>query len=482
MMSAAELNSKNASASQDVSGHERVSEAPTAGPAEPEAAPPKAAGAGGTPAEPPGLGQGPQPEAEPLAGEATKAPAENGDRDDQAPGASPVAIEEANAAPDNRLGAALAALDRRDYATARRLFEAVGRKEAAEAIDKALAALDRKDYATAQGLFEALAASRPAAPVEPPLAVLVDKPEEKPAASPVPVVPFVAPEHREPSPHAKKPKARRSRLLALAACLALLAIFGAAWFGGTRRIASVAGATNPGIGALASAFNFIRSPLATISGAGAVNDLRVKLEQANDRLDRIERDTGARLDKLSQRMDENSDSKPAQPAAAPSAPVPDMADVAARLDRLEQNAATPVSELADVTARLDKLEKKIAADPTASAKLAEVTTRLEKLEKRVSAQTANVARLSLPPHPGGAQQPAPNDVAGLADSRRILRDYAIEDVQDGVAVIASRYGSQQVAPGDYIPGVGRVLRIERRHGDWYVLTSNGVITDAPAPY
>jgi hypothetical protein len=50
----------------------------------------------------------------------------------------------------------LAALDDRDYATAQRLFAAIGRKDVAEAIKDALAALDRKDYATAQGLFEAL--------------------------------------------------------------------------------------------------------------------------------------------------------------------------------------------------------------------------------------------------------------------------------------------------------------------------------------
>ena len=40
---------------------------------------------------------------------------------------------------------------------------ALGRKDAAEAIDRALAALDRKDYATAQGLFEALEPAMPAA-------------------------------------------------------------------------------------------------------------------------------------------------------------------------------------------------------------------------------------------------------------------------------------------------------------------------------
>ena len=48
---------------------------------------------------------------------------------------------------------ALAALDRRDYATAQRLFETCGQKDAAAAIEGAWAALDRRDYATAQRLF-----------------------------------------------------------------------------------------------------------------------------------------------------------------------------------------------------------------------------------------------------------------------------------------------------------------------------------------
>jgi hypothetical protein len=51
---------------------------------------------------------------------------------------------------------ALAALDRRDYATAQRLFETCGRKDAAAAIEGAWAALGRRDYATAQQLFESL--------------------------------------------------------------------------------------------------------------------------------------------------------------------------------------------------------------------------------------------------------------------------------------------------------------------------------------
>ena len=78
-------------------------------------------------------------------------------------GKSSAAAETApsEAAAVDPLGEALAALDRRDYATAQRLFEALGRKDAAAAIANALAALDRKDYATAQGLFEALGKTGP---------------------------------------------------------------------------------------------------------------------------------------------------------------------------------------------------------------------------------------------------------------------------------------------------------------------------------
>jgi hypothetical protein len=71
-------------------------------------------------------------------------------------GDSSVAVASFDGAAVDPLREALAALDDRDYATAQRLFAAIGRKDVAEAIKDALAALDRKDYATAQGLFETL--------------------------------------------------------------------------------------------------------------------------------------------------------------------------------------------------------------------------------------------------------------------------------------------------------------------------------------
>lgn len=76
-------------------------------------------------------------------------------------------------------------------------------------------------------------------------------------------------------------------------------------------------------------------------------------------------------------------------------------------------------------------------------------------------------------------EPSAANAGARADDPKLLRDYSVEDVRFGIAVVDSRYGSQQVAPGDTIPGAGRVLRIERRGANWFVVTSLGVIASGP---
>jgi hypothetical protein len=71
---------------------------------------------------------------------------------------SSVAVASFDGVAVDPLKEALAALDDRDYATAQRLFAAIGRKDVAEAIKDALAALDRKDYASPH---EAKGSNRP---------------------------------------------------------------------------------------------------------------------------------------------------------------------------------------------------------------------------------------------------------------------------------------------------------------------------------
>jgi tetrahydromethanopterin S-methyltransferase subunit G len=512
----AELNSGNFSAAGETGGQgqSQVCESSVARPLESEPATPAAAadaasGGGSLATGARDEGQAKAVIAQPVepSVEAEKISlAGNTGRDDQVGdsqvGDSPVAIASSEAAAVDPLGDALAALDRRDYATAQRLFEALGRKDTAEAIKDALAALDRKDYATAQRLFEALSlkgaaagqvqGSAPATPAPPRPAASAagpiasdsrDKAQQKPAASAPEVIPFVDAGHRRPHPQAEKAKSRGLKPLLLGTGLVLFAISGAYAIYVSPPNWTLATAKSQASAGLASAVDVLKAPLEAITGRSGreeerseMRDLRAALAQLTIRLDRIEREHGARLDKLSERVDQDSSSR--------------FADIAARLDKVEKKAAvpaTPASEFADVVARLDKLEKRVAIAAAPASEFADITKRLNKLEKRAAVSAASLAKPLPPAMPkqstltARAEPSASNEMARPDNPRPLLRDYSVEDVQDGVAVVDSRDGPQKVAPGDFIPGAGRVLRIERRGGDWFVVTSQGVIASGPAP-
>ena len=440
-------------------------------------------------------------------------------------GDSPVAIASFDGAAVDPRREASAALDDRDYATAQRLFEAVGRKDVAEAIKDALAALDRNDFAKAQGLFEALSQkgaaaaqvtgaaaqvkgaaaaqvkeaaaahvneSAPASPAPPKPATLAGGPMasdswnkslQRPLTSAPEVVPLADAAYRRPSPQAEKAKSRRLKPLFLGAGLVALAVLGVSAIYGSPVNWTIPVTKSQVIAGLASGAHILKADLEAVRGGSAreeepsaTRDPNAPLTQLTERLDQIEHEYGARLDKLGERFDQDSSSR--------------FADIAARLDKLEKKAAlpaTPPSESADVVARLDKLEKRIAAAATPASEIAGLTTRLNKLEKRAAVAGASSANPLPPAAPrqlslmARAEPSAPNETARPADPGPVLRDYSVESVRDGIAVINGRDGPQEVAPGDSVPGAGRVLRIEKQGNDWFVLTSRGVIASGPAP-
>src|SRR5260370_3929768 len=223
----AELNSENSSAAGEPSGQSHC-ESSVARPQESETATPaataNAAFGGGSLA----IGAGNEGHAKAVIAqlvepsvEAEKFSSAGETGGDNQVGHSSPTIASSDAAAVDPLRDALAALDRRDYATAQRLFEALGRKDAAAAIEDALAALDRKDYATAQGLFEAIGnkgaaaalvkGSAPATPAPTkPAPIASDargKAQQKPVTSPPKVIPFVDAAYRRPLPQADNAKA-----------------------------------------------------------------------------------------------------------------------------------------------------------------------------------------------------------------------------------------------------------------------------------
>jgi hypothetical protein len=163
--------------------------------------------------------------------------------------------------------------------------------------------------------------------------------------------------------------------------------------------------------------------------AGA-RELSANLGQTNARIDKLEHDHGARLDKLADRFDHETAGK--------------FADLSGKL--------------ADVSGRLDKLEKR----PVAAAPAAPVA-----------------AAPQAKPVPAAAT--VSNETTGSIE-RPKLRGYWLVEADEGYAVIDGRDGPQQVAPGDVLPGIGRVQRIERHGHDWVVVTSAGVIAGDQPPF
>ena len=240
---------------------------------------------------------------------------------------------------------------------------------------------------------------------------------------------------------------------------------------------------NQAIASLSSSANVLKLDLAAITGQGAreegqssTRDPSATLTQLTDRLDQIEHEYGARLDKLSERVDQ---------IPPPDLPISRRGSISWKRKppwrrRLSQKSA-------DVVARLDKLEKQVAVTAAPAPEIAGLTTRLNKLEKRAAVAVASSANPLPPAAPkqsslvARAEPSAPNETARSDNPGPLLRDYSVEDARDGIAVVESRSGPQEVGPGDFIPGAGRVLRIEKRGGDWFVLTSRGVIASGPAP-
>ena len=145
--------------------------------------------------------------------------------------------------------------------------------------------------------------------------------------------------------------------------------------------------------------------------SAAARDLGAALAQLTQRVDRVDHDHGARLDKLADRFDHET--------------APRIADLATRLDKLEK--------------------KQVAA--------------------------------AVSPEPGVSYEPT----GSIAKPQPPLRGYWIVDVEDGMAIIDGRDGPRQVTPGDFLPGAGRVQRIERRGQGWVVVTSAGLIV-AGSPF
>jgi hypothetical protein len=147
--------------------------------------------------------------------------------------------------------------------------------------------------------------------------------------------------------------------------------------------------------------------------------------------------------------------------------------LAQRVDKLDNEESAKVSKLSE---RLDH---------EGGALTAELSNRVDKLEKKIvtpiaaPSQTAQAEQPPVPPRLVGAV--SMETTGSIERPRPLVRGYVVLDARSDVALIGGRFGEQEVRRGDFVPGAGRVERIEFKGGRWTVLTSEGVIASADFP-
>jgi hypothetical protein len=149
-----------------------------------------------------------------------------------------------------------------------------------------------------------------------------------------------------------------------------------------------------------------------------------------------------------------------------------LAQLSQRVDKLDR----------EESAKVDKLTERL--DHGAGAVTAGLSSRIDKLEQKIAAPA------SAPPPVAQAKQPPTRpkfasvsmDATGSIERPRpLLRGYVVLDARDDVALVGGRYGEREVRQGDFLPGAGRVERIELRGEGWVVMTSEGLIASADLP-
>ena len=160
--------------------------------------------------------------------------------------------------------------------------------------------------------------------------------------------------------------------------------------------------------------------------------------------------------------------------------------------KVDQVRAASDEAARDLATRLDQFRDRTEQKSTElTAKLAQIEEQLGHLEHQLQASSA-LAKAAQPgtttltspvaaPVPGpaaAAEKSAPKLPSSevKAAEPKLIKNWRVREVLDGVAILEGPKGFIQVQRGDRVPAVGPVEAIQRRGKGWAVVTSNGVIT------
>jgi hypothetical protein len=149
-----------------------------------------------------------------------------------------------------------------------------------------------------------------------------------------------------------------------------------------------------------------------------------------------------------------------------------LAQLSQRVDKLDHEAS----------AKVEKLTERV--DHEANALTTGLSTRIDKLEQKIAAPLPAplpVAQAKQPPARPKFDNVSMDRTSSIERSKPLLRGYVVLDARDDVALVGGRYGEREVRQGDFLPGAGRVERIELGGNGWVVTTSGGLIASAESP-
>jgi hypothetical protein len=151
-----------------------------------------------------------------------------------------------------------------------------------------------------------------------------------------------------------------------------------------------------------------------------------------------------------------------------------LAELSALKAGLEATNRSTAAQFAKVSERLDNLQR---AEAEPAAQLARIAEAVDRLEKRNAAPDVTGAIPASPSSPSSASAPAAAPATEADAAEPILRNWEVEEVHGGRALVTNRYGGEfLVGSGSVLPGLGHVQEVKRQDGKWIVVTEKGLIT------
>lgn len=139
--------------------------------------------------------------------------------------------------------------------------------------------------------------------------------------------------------------------------------------------------------------------------------------------------------------------------------------LSAKLDQSKGDA----QRVAEMQERLERMEKQTAAEVRQAAAEAKQAAERQS-EKRL-------ARADDPQTTGSVSRDERNAGDKPRDDAKVVRNWTVREVNRGVALLEGRYGSIEVERGARVPGMGRIRSVERRDGQWVVVTDRGIVLE-----